>query len=161
MSPESGLLRQSLDAAARLARNLRLSQSDLASKAPFGADGAAAMDRGTEKDVLAFLKTFEQLQDVLANRVVRAILAATGTDASGWTARDAFLRMESIGALENAQRALDLARLRNRLVHEYPMSAARRADRINAAWSMTPALLADHAMLAAYAERLLESGDQT
>jgi hypothetical protein len=159
VSPETRLLAAALDAADRLAEDLRLSRADLDGKAPFAPEALAAMDRTTQKDTLAFLKTFEQLQDVLANRLVRAILAETGTDTSGWSVRDAFNRMEALGALPDAGRALEIAKLRNRLVHEYPMSAARRAERINAAWAMAPALLEDAETLAAYAGRLTTEGD--
>jgi predicted nucleotidyltransferase len=159
MEEVAATLRAAVAAARRVGDALSLSVAELAGVLPATAAQAAAFDRAAQKDVLAFLKTFEQLQDLLANRVARAALAQAALDITRMAVRDAFDELEKRGAIADARRFVDMQRLRNRLVHEYPMDDARRAERINAAWAMAPALLEELERLAAFAEGLAAKGE--
>lgn len=151
MRPEQKTLAAALEVAERLAGRLRSSLQDLESALPISPAAVDGLDEGLQLRIDAFLKRFEQLQDAVSNRVVRALLIELGDDVAGYSARDAFDRAESLGALDDAARFLDIARLRNRLAHEYPMDDERRAGRLNAAFEAAPVLLQEYARLAAYA----------
>lgn len=87
----------------------------------------------------ALLKRVEQQQDILA-RLFRTALIADGVDVSAMTARDIANRMERLGALADARAWSDLVRLRNRLVHEYPVAPTEQFDRVVSAVAAVPVL---------------------
>ncbi|MGF1660488.1 MAG: hypothetical protein ACFCUS_13760 [Rubrimonas sp.] len=120
--------------------------------APLSPRLADIMSRLQQKDVLSLFKSYEQLVDLLSNRLIRAMLVVLGENTTGWSARDAFRHMEARGSLADAQHFLTLVLLRNRLAHEYPMSAEKRAQRINETLELGPALLSA-------AERLLRDAN--
>jgi predicted nucleotidyltransferase len=154
VSPEKRTLAQTIAAALRVSEALRLSLDDLRVIAPLSPERVWNLTRQEQKDVLAFLKSFEQLEDITVHRLIRGILDEMLIDTSRWSVRDAFDRMEKAGAIENAARFIEIARLRNRLVHEYPMDDARRAKRINDAWEAAPVLLEELNRLVAFARGL-------
>lgn len=159
MTAEARAVAEALGSAERVAARLRRSVAELSSRLPAGSS-IPSVDDAFEKDIDAFLKRWEQLQDLLANRFARSILVFVAADVSGWTSREAFSELESIGALAGADRFFEISRLRNRLIHEYPMDDERRWSRIDMAWAFAPALLEEHDRMAAYARRLLADGDQ-
>ncbi len=141
MTEERALLEEVVAATKRVAESLRLSIEEVGRFAPLSARLADIMSWPQQKDVLSLFKSYEQLVDLLSNRLIRAILVMLGENTTGWSARDAFRRMESRGSLSDAQHFLTLVLLRNRLAHEYPMSAEKRAQRINETLELAPALL--------------------
>lgn len=153
MSPESRLVADALEAAERVARSLKLSMDELAGRMPVMPAEVNDLDRRTEIGVLAFLKSFEQLQDVMSRRLFRAILAEAGEDVGRMTALDTFSRLARIGAIEDAERFNEITKLRHRLAHEYPMEDEKRARRINEAWEFAPVLLAELRNAAAFIDR--------
>lgn len=156
MTARADFLAEAVRAARRLDESLALSLADMAAFAPVTAAMVEHATRAKHKDTQAFLKTFEQLQDLVANRLIRAILVEEAIDTSGWSARDAFDKMEALGALQDAHEFRKIAQLRNRLVHEYPMSAERRAQRINDAIAAARRLRLDVVSLVGHADELLE-----
>jgi predicted nucleotidyltransferase len=154
MSTESWTLADTVAVADRVGARLRESVTDLAPSFPIAATEVGKLEPGLQLRIDAFLKRFEQLQDVLSNRLVRAFLIEMGDEVTSFSARDAFDRAESLGALDDAARFFDIAKLRNRLVHEYPMEDARRAKRINDAFAAAKVLLEEHERLAAAARRV-------
>lgn len=159
MTAEADLLAATCDAAHRVAARLSTSIASLSGVLPINGDDIDALDDTRQMQVDAFLKRWEQLQDALSNRMIRAIFAVTGEATQGLSARDAFERAESLKALGDAARFTEIARLRNRLTHEYPMDDGRRAARLNAAWALAPVLIDEHDRLSAYALTLLSEGD--
>ncbi len=131
MTEERALLGEIIAATERVADSLRLSVEEVSRFAPVAPDAVDRMPRSQQKDVLSLFKSYEQLVDLLANRLVRAMLVLDGQNTAGWSARDAFRHMEARGSLEDAQRFMALVLLRNRLAHEYPMRAEKRAQRID------------------------------
>lgn len=87
----------------------------------------------------ALLKAVEQQQDVLA-RLFRTVLIAEAVDVVPMTARDVANVMEKLGGLNNAYIWSDLVKLRNRLPHEYPVSATAQLDRMREAADAVPVL---------------------
>jgi hypothetical protein len=161
MTGNDGALAAIVEAVRRLERNLELSLAEMSAMGPVTAGLVDNATRAQHKDIQAFLKTFEQLQDLTANRLIRAILVDLAIDTTGWSARDAFDKMESLGALQDAREFRKIAQLRNRLVHEYPMSSDRRAQRINDAIAAARRLRVELATLLAYADDLLADDTPT
>ena len=89
----------------------------------------------------ALLKAVEQAQDILA-RMFRTYLLVEQVDISGLTARDVANRMEKYDLLADTRDWSDLVRLRNRLAHEYPVSATEQLDRVAQAVAAVPKLKA-------------------
>jgi uncharacterized protein with HEPN domain len=107
--------------------------------APQSLDAFLALGLIERTAAAALLKRVEQQQDIIA-RLFRTALIADGADVSGMTARDIANRMEKVGALADASIWSALARLRNRLVHEYPADAAEQFDRVKSAIAAAPQL---------------------
>ncbi len=80
----------------------------------------------------AAIKTVEQLQDQLA-RLFRTILQALAVDTSGLFAQDIADRMEQLGVVVDAARWMGVIRLRNRLVHDYPIGREVQLGRLKEA----------------------------
>jgi len=111
-----------------------------------------ALDKVQRTAAAALLKRVEQLQDILA-RMFRTALIADGAEISDMTARDIANRMEKVGALADARAWSDLVRLRNRLVHEYPVAIGEQHDRVRSAIAAAPALHSIRADLLAFLRR--------
>lgn len=107
---------------------------------PQDAAAFAALDKVQRTAAAALLKRVEQQQDILA-RMFRTALIADGVDIAQMTARDIANRMEKVGALADARAWSDLVRLRNRLVHEYPVAPAEQFDRVASAAAAAPVLV--------------------
>lgn len=121
---------------------------------PIAAAALVESSKTLALEVDAYLKRFEQLQDVLSNRLGRAVLAKIGDDVSVYAARAAFDRLESIGGLRSADAFFEITKLRHRLAHDYPASPDDQAATLNRAWAVTPALLEAYDSLSALADRL-------
>ena len=104
-----------------------------------------------ERETLhAYLRMFEQLQDIMTRRIFRGILMLQNEDATALSARNLFRRLEKVGALESADAWIEVNKTRNALVHEYLLDFAQLASLANAAWSVTPILLAETARATEY-----------
>lgn len=119
---------------------------------PRSVDAFGKLDKVQRTAAAALLKRVEQLQDILA-RMFRTALISDGVDISGMTARDVANRMEKLGALTDARTWSDLVRLRNRLVHEYPVAIGEQFDRVASAIAAAPELRRTHADLVAFLRR--------
>ena len=75
----------------------------------------------------------EQLQDLTSRQILRGLLALLGEDPAGLSAKNLFRRLETLGALPSADRWLELASVRNTLVHEYPTNRRRQFDQVRLA----------------------------
>ena len=97
----------------------------------------------------AVLKSFEQLQDQLA-RTFRVIPSLMGQDSSQWFARDHADFMERHRVLDDAADWSKVVRLRNQLVHDYPLDAQVQFDRLIEVLDLLPFLADTHRRLAAF-----------
>ena len=88
----------------------------------------------------SLLKVVEQMEDQLA-RLFRTILQALAVDTGGFYAQDYANRMEQLGIVQDAGRWVGIVRLRNRLVHDYPIDPAAQFSRLKQAHEATSFLL--------------------
>jgi hypothetical protein len=82
----------------------------------------------------ALLKGVEQAQDLLA-RTLRLILIVEQIDVTGLSPRAIADRAETLGVLDSSDRWSALVRLRNQLVHEYPLPRLQQYSRFCDAWT--------------------------
>ncbi len=73
----------------------------------------------------ALIKTVEQLEDQLA-RMFRTLLQMLDVDTSGWFAQDIANQMEKLEVVADAGQWMTVVKLRNRLVHDYPIDQEAR-----------------------------------
>ena len=97
----------------------------------------------------AVLKSFEQIEDQLA-RAFRVIPQLMAVDARRWFARDHADFMERWGVLDNAADWTKIVKLRNELVHDYPLKADVQFARLLQAVGHLPLMLEIHRRLALF-----------
>lgn len=119
---------------------------------PFAGEDLADAELVQRTAATAFLKRFEQLQDLIG-RVVRALAGWEGDDVGAMTQRDCANWLEKRSMLDAAEQWMVAVRLRNRLVHEYPIAEEEQIRRLNESWSIMPLLHDLTARLGAYAEQ--------
>ena len=89
----------------------------------------------------ALLKTVEQLQDQLA-RLFRLLPKLRAVDTVGWYAQDYANFAEKQGVLQDGLGWSEIVKLRNRLVHDYPLTTEARFEALAQAWAVVPTLTA-------------------
>lgn len=101
---------------------------------PIPADETAfdAMGKIERVASTAAIKVVEQLEDQLA-RLFRSILQVLLVDTDGWFAQDVANRMEQLGIVADANAWVSVIKLRNRLVHDYPITRAAQLARLKEA----------------------------
>ncbi len=99
----------------------------------------------------AVLKSFEQIEDQLA-RAFRLIPRLLAENTDQWFARDYADYMEKIGILDDAARWSVIVRLRNDLVHDYPLDADVQYARFRAAVAALDDLSAAYRKLLLFAQ---------
>lgn len=102
----------------------------------------------------AALKSFEQIEDQLA-RGFRTISRLLGVDSARWFARDHADFMEQIGVLDSAASWTPIVKLRNLLVHDYPLDESVQFERFSEAMGHVPMLNETRRRLAAYVSATL------
>jgi len=91
--------------------------------------------------LLAFLKRFEELQDLTQRKLFRLVLITEDEDPRDYTTAELVGWIEKLGLVETRTwRAA--SSVRNVLVHDYPLNAAQEVDRANSAWTNLPTLRA-------------------
>lgn len=139
-TPEAAILKALVSASHSVATGLR-EAIELMGPAPQTVDAFLSLGLIERTAAAAVLKRVEQQQDIIA-RLFRTALITDGVDISGFTARDVANRMAKLGALADTATWSDLTRLRNRLVHEYPVDADEQLNRVTSAIAAAPIL--DH-----------------
>lgn len=133
-------LRRAVLAASRIARRLRLSLDDFAA-VPLDAATVAAFDDAMQQRSDACLKRVESLIAQLQDQVWRLAMAAEQMPVRLDTRRERAEAMQRLGLLAPGETFADAARLRNRLVHEYPDEPEKQAELLRAALGTAPLLL--------------------
>jgi uncharacterized protein YutE (UPF0331/DUF86 family) len=139
-----------LEAIAERIRSLVIAlDEDAQALGPVPADLAAfeAMTLQSRVGSRALLKTVEQLEDQMM-RLFRTILRMRDVDTSTMYARDVANRMEAAGIVAGTDEWMQIVKLRNRLVHDYPLSRESQFTKLVEA-------VAAAAVLRASAERAL------
>ncbi len=134
MTDEESLLELSDKAAGKLAERLvrlRSQVSERLSKADAVSIESLSFEERTR--VEALFKCYEQLFDLSSRQLMRAVLIALQEKIQGIAAIDAYNRLESLGAIEDANLWKDMGTLRNRLTHAYPLEPEKQALAFNEA----------------------------
>jgi len=86
---------------------------------PFTAERARRLEEDPDlaERVEAFVSRFGRLQDTLGDKLLPRYLQAVGERPAPFI--DNLLKAERLGLIPDAERWLDLRKLRNRMVHEY------------------------------------------
>lgn len=121
---------------------------------PYKGTDAAALPLIERTAAVAFIKRFEQLQDLIA-RLTRAVASWEGVDATSLTNRDIGDWLEKRVLLDKAEDWMIAVRMRNRLAHEYPVDEAEQVRRLNECWALMPLL---HGILGALDGWLQQKG---
>lgn len=151
--PESLILQRLLDRLERLGASTAI---DVGLLGPMPADVAAfeAMPPERGSAARALLKSFEQSQDQLS-RVFRLVPTLLAEDTERWFARDYADYMERLGILDAARDWSRVGKLRNQLVHDYPLDAEVQFSRLLEAASYLPLLEDIRTRLAVFARDVL------
>ncbi len=118
-----------------IAVRLRKAQHDIGHWFPMSGHRLSGLDDFGADRVEALLKRVENLQDLLARSVFRALLILQGEDVVPLLARDVFNIMEKIEVIESTKQWLDLSKLRHQLAHDYPLDEDEAVGRVNDAFA--------------------------
>ena len=137
---EIAILREHLETCKRLESGLARVRSRIEVLIPIDADRMRSLSDDEHVDVLAFLKTYEQLEDTLGRTLKTiAMLMQFGKD-ERMQPRDVAYRAVSLGILANGRDWADAVRVRNELAHEYPLRPDKQAEQVNKAWKKSATL---------------------
>lgn len=107
---------------------------------PADMDAFSAMDRARRVASRALLKSVEQTEDQLA-RFFRLLPTLMLTDTAGWYAQDYANFAEGLGILDDSFAWTTIIRLRNRLVHDYPLQPEAQLELLSQAHAAMPLLI--------------------
>lgn len=150
IDPEKEILTKLL---ARLNVLSRSATSDLAwlEQVPSDLSEFETMASHRQSAARAVLKSFELIEDQL-NRAFRAIPKLMGEDTRRWFSRDHADYMERFGVLDDAGRWSAVVRLRNNLVHDYPLEPEVQFERLIEAIGYLPLLELTYRRLADFVQ---------
>lgn len=138
-------------AAHAVARRLTTSKRRLSGVLPINAEQQLEhLSEEQQEAIDAFLKRFENLQDIIEGRLFRGLLILEHEDLHGRSSRDIANLLEKLGALGSATHWRGLTILRNKLAHEYPTQPDRQAARLNEAYAAIDELIGIYNRLQAY-----------
>lgn len=132
---------EALLAAVHLADHLGRLRQRLAPEFPLSVEAVTSWPDTRRETHHAMLRMFEQLYDLASRKLLRGYFLLSGEDPSGFSLRNMFRRAEKLGALASAERWMELGVIRNRLVHDYPVSAQIQAEDANLAFDAAPDLI--------------------
>lgn len=141
---------ENLRSAELVAQRLSLSMKKLAQLFPISADRINHLDGDTQESLDAFVKRFEQLQDIVESRLFRGIAFLEQEDVGAMSKRDVTILMEKLGAVRSADEWSMLSILRNKLAHEYPDDPEMQSSRLNEAYASSSLLIDSVAVLKQY-----------
>jgi hypothetical protein len=84
---------------------------------------------------------FAQLQDLLGAKIFPELLKANGEQIDEMFYIDRINKLEQLRVIINAAEWMEMRRLRNNLLHEYPDKPELLADNLNKAFAMGPELI--------------------
>ncbi|MEH3104030.1 MAG: hypothetical protein PGN12_09005 [Sphingomonas phyllosphaerae] len=150
---EIAMLREHLATVARLADRLVVLRARLAPLMPIDADRMRSLDPDRDIDVLAFLKTFEQLEDTLGRTLKTIAMLMQLGKVERLTPRDVAQRAAALGVIDDPKIWADAVRVRNELAHQYPLHPDKQAAQVNAAWEKSDTLFATRISIDSFVER--------
>lgn len=138
MTPEQEIVADQLEAITRVVRSAR-ETVPMVGTMPSDDAEFEAMTALQRMAATAMLKEFEQLEGLLSG-LFRAILRTLGVRLKGLYPLDIANRMAELDILSDPERWVAIVKLRNELVHEYPLGSSNRYDRFSAAFAALPFL---------------------
>jgi hypothetical protein len=132
---------EAVRAAEALSAHLDRLSDRMRARFPIEPDQLALWEDQPCEQLHALLRMFEQLFDLTSRKLFRGLLSLSGESFAGFSAQNQFRRIEALGAIDNAERWIELAATRNILVHDYPVNPIAQAARANRAWQDLPALV--------------------
>lgn len=152
------ILREHLSTIDRLAARLTRLRERLGKLMPMSGVRLRSLDEDDDIDILALLKTFEQLEDTIGRTLKAIAIVMQLGKVERLTPRDVTARAVALGVLSDGKPWADAVRVRNELAHEYPLNPVRQAEQVNAAWEKSDALFWAAAAIRDFVtrERLLE-----
>ncbi|MFB6261748.1 MAG: hypothetical protein ABEJ96_09340 [Thiohalorhabdaceae bacterium] len=143
MTSPAEVLAANLEAAYRVGQRLIQARDRLADVWPLDESRSPeALDDDTVVWIDAFLKRWENFQDMLDGQLVRGVVLLEGEAERVVTRRDRARLLEKLAIVDSAEAWFDAGQLRNQLVHGYPLSDPKQVHRINAAFGHTDLLIA-------------------
>lgn len=88
----------------------------------------------------AFLKRWENFQDLLENQLIQGLVILEGESDHVRTRRDRAYFLEKLELVETGEDWFAAGQLRNKLAHGYPLSDPKQVQRINAAYEQVALL---------------------
>lgn len=128
------MLREHLATCERLESGLVRVRGRVERLIPIGPDRMRSLTDDEHVDVLAFLKTYEQLEDTLGRTLKTISMLMQFGKAERLMPRDVAYRAVSLGILEDGKEWADAVRVRNELAHEYPLRPDKQSEQVNKAW---------------------------
>lgn len=157
MTPEQEVVADRLDAIALIVRSARATIPIIGAM-PTGHREFEAMTTLQRVAATAMLKESEQLEGLLSG-LFRAVLRTLGVRLKGLYPLDIANRVAELQILEDPTQWLAVVKLRNELVHEYPLGSSERYNRFLAAFNALPFLFdaAERAQRVVAERNLLET----
>ncbi|WP_303908715.1 hypothetical protein [Thiohalomonas denitrificans] len=141
MRQPEAILRQNLDAAERMARNLERSREQAGRDLPVTPQDVSRLTDEQIDRLDLFLARFGKLHDFIVSKLSRSVALASLEDTSGdVSVLDMLRRMEKFGIVESADDWQQLRLLRNSFAHEYLTDDTAIAENINGAFELAPVL---------------------
>lgn len=150
---EIAILREHLKTCDRLEAGLRRVQSRIQTLVPIDAAHMQKLSDDEHVDVLAFLKTYEQMEDTLGRTLKTIAMLMQLGKVERLTSRDVAHRAVALGVIEDGRTWADAVRVRNELAHEYPLRADKQAHQVNRAWDACATLFETAQAIRSFVDR--------
>lgn len=134
------VLREHLATCERLESGFVRVRSRIEPLVPIEADRMRSLSDDEHVDMLAFLKTYEQLEDTLGRTLKTIAMLMQFGKTERLMPRDVAYRAVSLGILQDGKDWADAVRVRNELAHEYPLRPDKQAEQVNRAWAKSATL---------------------
>lgn len=147
------ILRDHLATCERLEAGLVRVRGRIEALIPIAADRMRSLSDDEHVDVLAFLKTYEQLEDTLGRTLKTIAMLMQLGKTERMMPRDVAYRAVALGVLEDGKAWADAVRVRNELAHEYPLRPDKQAEQVNKAWLKSATLFQTAQAIRDFVER--------
>lgn len=147
------VLREHLETCERLGAGLVTVRRRVEALIPIEAERMRSLSDDEHVDVLAFLKTYEQLEDTLGRTLKTIAMLMQFGKSERLMPRDVAYRAVSLGILEDGRDWADAVRVRNELAHEYPLRPDKQSEQVNKAWSKCDTLFATASSIISFVEQ--------
>lgn len=150
---EIALLSEYLESGARISTGFAQTVEKAAAFLPIDAESIDRLRPEDETLVLAFLKRFEQFEELLSHALKAISKIMEHGKIERLTSRDVARRAWALGILADEKRWSDAVRTRNALAQEYPINPVKRAEQVNNAWLARSTLVETWEAILRFVER--------